>query len=66
VFCDPARGWRVLSVRKRSVSSYTVALNMAIQAMFGLHPARPVRAPVTTTAAPAPALAAQTQTASTR
>jgi hypothetical protein len=66
VFCDPVRGWRVLSVRKRSVSSYTVALNMAIQAMFGLHPARPVRPPVTAAASAAPALAVGTQTASTR
>ena len=61
VFCDPARGWRVLSVRKRSVSSYTVALNMAIQAMFGLHPARPVRPPVTTTAQTPPTLVVETR-----
>ena len=59
VFCDPARGWRVLSVRKRGVSSYTVALNMAIQAMYGLHPPRPVRPPIAATAPAPPTLVAE-------
>jgi hypothetical protein len=61
-FCDPARGWRVLSARKRSVSSYTAAFNMAIQAMFGLSPRRPVRPPSAAVGPRAPAVAAGPQT----
>jgi len=36
LFRDPRRGWRALSARARTMQSYTVALNMALQAMFGV------------------------------
>lgn len=32
---DPQKGWRVLTAKRRSVQTYTVALNIALQAMFG-------------------------------
>lgn len=34
-FQDPKRGWRVLTARRRSQQAYVIALNMALQAMFG-------------------------------
>ena len=35
-FHDPVRGWRVLSARRLSVQTVTIALNVALQALFGL------------------------------
>ena len=34
-FYDPARGWRVLSAQRLSVQTVTIALNIALQALFG-------------------------------
>lgn len=35
LFNDPNRGWRLLTTRAATVQAYTVALNKAMQAMFG-------------------------------
>lgn len=44
LFKDPSRGWRVLLARVATVQAYTVALNKALQAMFGRDGVRMVRA----------------------
>jgi hypothetical protein len=35
LFFDPARGCRVLTARRLTAPTYTVALNIALQALFG-------------------------------
>lgn len=44
LFKDPHMGWRVLSARTATVQAYTVALNKALQAMFGRDGVAMVRA----------------------
>jgi hypothetical protein len=39
-FMDSKRGWRVLTAHRPSVEAYTIALNTALQARFGLEGVR--------------------------